>query len=86
MCTLLLTKSVCFPQVLELPNAEGPKVFSYDEEWLATLRTTHSLLSLDRRKVSLPGEIQPWPLADCLPFSHCDSAPTTYSWEIPFER
>jgi hypothetical protein len=42
-------------QVLELPDAEGPKVFSYDEEWLAILRTTHSLLSLDRKAVPLPG-------------------------------
>jgi lariat debranching enzyme len=41
--------------VLELPTAQGPKVFSYDEEWLAVLRTTHSLLSLDRRQVSLTG-------------------------------
>lgn len=41
--------------MVELPDAEGPKVFSYDEEWLAVLRTTHSLLSLNRRPVPLPG-------------------------------
>ncbi|KAK9903387.1 hypothetical protein WJX75_004587 [Coccomyxa subellipsoidea] len=58
--TAFLALDKCLPgraflQVLELPDAEGPKVFSYDEEWLAILRTTHSLLSLDRKAVPLPG-------------------------------
>lgn len=43
-------------QVVDLPDAEGPKVFSYDEEWLAILRTTHSLLSLKRKPAPLPGQ------------------------------
>ena len=43
-------------QVLQLPEAEGPKEFSYDEEWLAILRSTHSLMSLQRRPVPLPGK------------------------------
>ena len=42
-------------QILQLPDAEGPKEFSYDEEWLAVLRSTHSLMSLQRRPVALPG-------------------------------
>jgi len=42
-------------QVLHIPDAEGPKEFSYDEEWLAILRSTHSLMSLQRTPVSLPG-------------------------------
>ena len=46
-------------QVLHLPDAEGPKEFSYDEEWLAVLRSTHSLMSLQRRPVSLPGQLLP---------------------------
>ena len=46
-------------QILQLPDAEGPKEFSYDEEWLATLRSTHSLMSLQRRPVSLPGQLLP---------------------------
>ena len=41
--------------MVELPHAQGPKEFSYDEEWLAVLRSTHSLLSLQRRPVPLPG-------------------------------
>lgn len=44
-------------QVLHMPDAEGPKEFSYDEEWLAVLRSTHSLMSLQRRPVALPGEM-----------------------------
>ena len=42
-------------QVVELPHAQGPKRFAYDEEWLAILRSTHSLLSTQRRPVPLPG-------------------------------
>lgn len=30
-------------QVLHFPDADGPKEFSYDEEWLAILRSTHAL-------------------------------------------
>jgi hypothetical protein len=39
--------------VLEFPNASGPLEFSYDEEWLAILKATHSLMNLQRR---------PWPM------------------------
>lgn len=46
-------------QILQLPDAEGPKEFSYDQEWLAVLRSTHSLMSLQRRPVSLPGQLLP---------------------------
>ncbi|KAJ9525103.1 hypothetical protein QJQ45_017337, partial [Haematococcus lacustris] len=35
-------------QVLEL-EAEGPKVFEYDPEWLAILRSTHSQMNLSRQ-------------------------------------
>ena len=42
-------------QVVDLPWAQGPKEFAYDEEWLAVLCSTHSLLSLEARPVSLPG-------------------------------
>lgn len=41
--------------MVSFPEAEGPLQLQYDEEWLAVLRTTHSLMSLQRRAVSLPG-------------------------------
>jgi hypothetical protein len=40
--------------VIDFPDAEGPLEFSYDEEWLAVLRSTHGLLSLQRRAAPLP--------------------------------
>ena len=44
-------------QVVQITEAEGPKEFSYDEEWLAILRSTHSLMSLHRQPVTLPGQL-----------------------------
>ena len=41
-------------QVIEFPDAEGPLEFSYDPEWLAVLRSTHDLLSLQRNGGRLP--------------------------------
>ena len=42
-------------QVVEFPEASGEKVFSYDAEWLAVLRSTHSMLSLQRHVPQNPG-------------------------------
>ena len=42
-------------QVIDFPDADGPLEFAYDEEWLAVLRGTHSLLSLRPTPVALPG-------------------------------
>ncbi len=53
-------------QVVELPHAQGPKEFAYDEEWLAILRSTHSLLSLQRRPAPLPGAHASPNLLPCL--------------------
>lgn len=44
------------PQVVDFPDAQGPKQLCYDEEWLAVLRGTHHLLSLHPRPRPLPGE------------------------------
>ena len=46
-------------QVIEFPDAEGPLEFSYDPEWLAVLRATHGLLSLQRNGGRLPPEAAP---------------------------
>jgi Lariat debranching enzyme, C-terminal domain len=42
-------------QVVDFPEARGPKELQYDEEWLAVLRGTHHLLSLAHRAKPLPG-------------------------------
>jgi hypothetical protein len=42
-------------QLVDFPEASGPRELQYDAEWLAVLRTTHGLLSLQRRPVALPG-------------------------------
>ncbi len=42
-------------QVVDFPDATGPKVFSYDTEWLAILRRTHSAMNLYARPAVLPG-------------------------------
>ena len=45
-------------QVVEFPEADGPLEFSYDEDWLAVLKATHSLMNLQRR---------PWPVPAAAP-------------------
>lgn len=42
-------------QVVDFPQATGDKVLSYDAEWLAVLRSTHSMLSLQRHVPQRPG-------------------------------
>ena len=42
-------------QLVDFPDASGPKELHYDAEWLAVLRMTHQLMSLQRRPVTLPG-------------------------------
>ena len=51
-------------QVIDFPDAEGPLEFSYDEEWLAVLRSTHGLLSLQRRAAPLPRGGLPPPVGE----------------------
>lgn len=46
-------------QVIDFPDADGPLEFSYDVEWLAVLRATHGLLSLQRRAAPLPRSAPP---------------------------
>ena len=48
-------------QLVDFPEASGPKELHYDAEWLAVLRTTHQLMSLQRRPVTLPGaRLEQW--------------------------
>eukprot|EP00877_Chromochloris_zofingiensis_P005941 jgi/Chrzof1/15/Cz01g00160.t1 len=42
-----------FLQIIEL-DVKGPLEFQYDEEWLAVLRSTHSVMSLERKAKMLP--------------------------------
>jgi lariat debranching enzyme len=51
-------------QVIDFPDAKGPLEFSYDEEWLAVLRSTHGLLSLQRRAAPLPRGGPPPPVGE----------------------
>ena len=56
LCTLCSVSRGCAGcQVVDFPDADGPLEFGYDEEWLAVLRSTHSLLSLRPSPVALPG-------------------------------
>lgn len=44
------------PQVVHFPEARGPHELRYDAEWLAVLRGTHHLLSLQKpQQPALPG-------------------------------
>lgn len=61
-------------QILQITEAEGPKEFSYDEEWLAILRSTHSLMSLHRRPVTLPGQLSLMAMRATAPSSRSDFA------------
>lgn len=40
---------------MDFPEATGEKVLSYDAEWLAVLKTTHHMLSLQRHTAERPG-------------------------------
>ena len=46
-------------QIIDFPDAEGPLEFEYDPEWLAVLRATHGLMSLQRRAAPLPRAAPP---------------------------
>lgn len=43
-------------QVVHFPNANGPRKFEYDEEWLGILRATHDLMSTGKEPARLPKE------------------------------
>lgn len=51
-------------QIIDFPDAEGPLEFEYDPEWLAVLRATHGLMSLQRRAAPLPRDAPPPSEAD----------------------
>ena len=43
-----------FMDAVSFPDASGPKVLTYDREWLAILRATHSLHGFTSNYVNLP--------------------------------
>ncbi|KAK9868315.1 hypothetical protein WJX84_007760 [Apatococcus fuscideae] len=59
-CTHFLALDKCLPgrgflQVVDFPEASGPKELCYDKEWLAVLRSTHRLMRMQQRQPPLPG-------------------------------
>ena len=40
--------------MVDIPEAQGPVEFSYDEEWLAIVRATYGLFSLSREQKKVP--------------------------------
>ena len=65
--TQFLSLDKCLPgrkyvQTVDFPSAKGPKVFRYDEEWLAIIRQTHGslphsrILTIPPAPVSTPSE------------------------------
>lgn len=62
--TQFLALDKCLPhreymQLLEFPAARGPKVLCYDAHWLAVLKATHPLLSLQRQAKPIPQAPRP---------------------------
>ncbi|KAK9834519.1 hypothetical protein WJX74_003551 [Apatococcus lobatus] len=87
-CTHFLALDKCLPgrgflQVVDFPEASGPKELCYDKEWLAVLRSTHRLMRMQQRQPPLPGHDLPFWATPSKGARRSVPPEQTYVWQQP---